>query len=127
VAPKPSRRRKVAADPREGVGQEEFEELVANLGVESRPVVAPPRQKPAGGRRARSQQGGDVGARAAGSAGGGTGSAPGAGDGGEVPPSPAARDAGGSTESPQPADDAAAKARKSDAARKERRKHGRTR
>jgi SecD/SecF fusion protein len=55
----PSRRqRRVPATPDEGVGREEFDEMVANLGVESKPLVAPPRQRPAGGRRARSQQNG---------------------------------------------------------------------
>ncbi|MGI8623785.1 MAG: protein translocase subunit SecD [Solirubrobacteraceae bacterium] len=57
----PSRRRRPAAsaDPAEGVSQEEFEDMVANLGVESKPAVAPARggQRPAGGRRARSQGG----------------------------------------------------------------------
>jgi SecD/SecF fusion protein len=57
VAPKQRRRGVVAtADPTQGVGQEEFEELVANLGVEQESKVAPPRaqqQRPKGGRRAR--------------------------------------------------------------------------
>jgi SecD/SecF fusion protein len=87
VAPKQRRPSRRSADPAEGVSQEEFDEMVASLGVQRSPVVAPPRQRPAGGRRARAQQSG------------------GDGDGqpqGENKP-------------------------KSDAARKDRRKHGRAR
>ncbi|MEA2123301.1 MAG: SecD/SecF fusion protein [Solirubrobacteraceae bacterium] len=60
VAPSQRRRRTPAADPAEGVSREEFDDLVANLGVETKPVVAPPRstQRPAGGRRARAKQDG---------------------------------------------------------------------
>jgi SecD/SecF fusion protein len=91
VAPSARRRPQRTADPSQGVSQEEFDELVSNLGVESSPVVAPPRQRPAGGRRARAQ-----------------GRAPDSGEAaGEQP-----------TEPQKP---------KSDAARKERRKHGRAR
>ena len=57
VAPEQRRRRPVASDPAEGVSQEEFEEMVANLGVDSTSEgVAPARGagRPAGGRRARS-------------------------------------------------------------------------
>jgi SecD/SecF fusion protein len=57
VAPAKRGRRSVAASPEEGVSKEEFDEMVANLGVESKPAVAPPR--PTGGRRARSQRDGD--------------------------------------------------------------------
>ncbi len=59
VAPS-TRRRRTTADPAEGVSQEEFEEMVSQLGVETRPVVAPPRsagQRPPGGRRARAAGG----------------------------------------------------------------------
>jgi SecD/SecF fusion protein len=102
VAPAQRRRKQVTTDPSQGVSQEEFDEMVANLGVESRQVVAPPRQRPAGGRRARSQ------GRPAGPAESGTdrpsGTKP---DGGD------AQEGGGT---PKP---------KSDAARKQRRKHGR--
>ena len=49
VAPSQRRRAAVTADPSEGVGKEEFDDLVANLGIESKPAVAPGR--PAGGRR----------------------------------------------------------------------------
>jgi SecD/SecF fusion protein len=84
VAPKQRKGRR-AADPSEGVSREEFDDMVANLGVERAPVVAPPRQRPAGGRRARSQ--------------------------GRTPDGEAPGDS-------KP---------KSDAARKERRKHGRSR
>jgi SecD/SecF fusion protein len=106
VAPKERRRRPVAADPAQGVGQEEFEEMVANLGVESRPVVAPPRQSPSGGRRARSR------------ANGGTGAPP------ATPPreggsAPGASAAGDDVERPKP--------KPGGDARKERRKHGRAR
>jgi SecD/SecF fusion protein len=61
VAPSARRRRTTAASPDEGVSREEFDELVANLGVETKPAVAPPRskQRPAGGRRARTEQDGD--------------------------------------------------------------------
>ncbi len=61
VAPRPSRRR-TAASPEEGVSREEFDELVANLGVETKPAVAPPRatQRPAGGRRAAAKTGDDL-------------------------------------------------------------------
>jgi SecD/SecF fusion protein len=56
VVPK---RRKVArtVSPDQGVSQEEFQDLVANLGVDAKPAVAPPRtaNRPAGGRRARLQ------------------------------------------------------------------------
>ena len=55
VAPGKSRRRPVSSTPDEGVSQEEFDDLVANLGVDTKPVVAPPRAKPAGGRRGRAQ------------------------------------------------------------------------
>jgi SecD/SecF fusion protein len=51
VAPPRSRRRAVTADPSQGVSASEFDELVANLGIEKKPAVAPPRQRPAGGRR----------------------------------------------------------------------------
>jgi SecD/SecF fusion protein len=101
VAParrRPSRR---AADPSEGVSQEEFDELVANLGVERSPVVAPPRQRPAGGRRARTQ-----------------GQAPGT--------TPPASSGGGTGTGQAPAEPGESKP-KSDAARKDRRKHGRAR
>jgi SecD/SecF fusion protein len=59
VAPKQRRRSVAAADPSQGVAKEEFDEMVANLGVEKPAVVAPPRsqQRPKGGRRARSQGG----------------------------------------------------------------------
>jgi hypothetical protein len=60
VAPS-NRRRRVSTTPEEGVSREEFDDLVANLGVEAKPAVAPPRQRPAGGRRARSQQNGGEG------------------------------------------------------------------
>jgi SecD/SecF fusion protein len=53
VAPSPRRRRAVAADPSQGVSREEFDDMVAQLGVEPKPAVAPPRQRPAGGRRGR--------------------------------------------------------------------------
>ncbi len=58
VAPTQRRRRRTAT-PEEGVSREEFDELVANLGVESKPAVAPPRatQRPAGGRRAAAKDG----------------------------------------------------------------------
>jgi len=50
---------KLTADPSQGVSREEFDDLVANLGVETKPVVAPPRQsRPAGGRRARGRENG---------------------------------------------------------------------
>ncbi|MEA2295591.1 MAG: SecD/SecF fusion protein, partial [Solirubrobacteraceae bacterium] len=94
VAPKSRRTARRTADPAEGVSQEEFDDLVANLGVERAPVVAPPRQRPAGGRRARSQ------GRAAGPNGG-----------------------AGDADTPAPGESKP----KSDAARKERRKHGRSR
>jgi SecD/SecF fusion protein len=55
VAPARRRRTPAAADPAQGVSREEFDELVANLGVETQGPVAPAR--PAGGRRARAQQG----------------------------------------------------------------------
>jgi SecD/SecF fusion protein len=61
VTPGKRRRTPVAADPAQGVGREEFDEMVANLGVETKPTVAPPRQRPAGGRRARTQENGDDG------------------------------------------------------------------
>ena len=51
-------RARVRRRPDEGVSQEEFDEMVANLGVEAKPAVAPPRAArsgPAGGRRARLQ------------------------------------------------------------------------
>ena len=61
IAPSERRqdRRSVTApsDPAEGVSQQEFDEMVAQLGVETRPGgVAPPRSanRPTGGRRARS-------------------------------------------------------------------------
>ncbi|MEJ7892292.1 MAG: protein translocase subunit SecD [Solirubrobacteraceae bacterium] len=58
IAPSKRGRRSVASSPEEGVSQEEFDDLVANLGVESKPTVAPPRtSRPAGGRRARAQDG----------------------------------------------------------------------
>jgi SecD/SecF fusion protein len=57
VAPSRRRRTPVTADPSQGVSREEFDDLVANLGVETAPAVAPPRQRPAGGRRARAQGG----------------------------------------------------------------------
>jgi SecD/SecF fusion protein len=106
VAPSRRRAAKRAADPSEGVSQEEFEDLVANLGVERAPVVAPPRQRPAGGRRARSQgrPTGDPGSSGGGASPGGGASS---GGGQDQPP-----------EGPKP---------KSDAARKDRRKHGRAR
>jgi SecD/SecF fusion protein len=56
VAPETRRGRRggfATADPAQGVSQDEFEDLVKNLGVETQPVVAPPRQRPAGGRRGR--------------------------------------------------------------------------
>ncbi len=58
VAPK-QRRRQVSASPEEGVSREEFDEMVAQLGVETKPAVAPARakQRPAGGRRAASKGG----------------------------------------------------------------------
>ncbi len=59
IAPS-KRRRRTTADPAEGVSQEEFEEMVSQLGVETAPVVAPPRaqgQRPPGGRRARAAGG----------------------------------------------------------------------
>jgi SecD/SecF fusion protein len=57
VAPSRSRRRAPTADPSQGVSQAEFNELVANLGVESKPAVAPPRQRPVGGRRGSGSRG----------------------------------------------------------------------
>lgn len=62
VAPKP-RRARTAATPEEGVSQQEFDEMVSQLGVETKPAVAPPRTapRPAGGRRARTAQGDDGG------------------------------------------------------------------
>jgi SecD/SecF fusion protein len=57
VAPSKRRRARVTANPDEGVSREEFDDMVANLGVETKPVVAPSR-RPAGGRRARSQSNG---------------------------------------------------------------------
>jgi SecD/SecF fusion protein len=63
VAPSRSRRRAVTSDPSQGVSASEFDELVANLGIEKKPAVAPPRQRPAGGRRGsgagRRENGGD--------------------------------------------------------------------
>jgi SecD/SecF fusion protein len=55
------RGRRVAASPEEGVSREEFDDMIANLGVDAKPAVAPPRQRPAGGRRARSEKDGDDG------------------------------------------------------------------
>jgi SecD/SecF fusion protein len=62
VAPS-QRRRPVAASPDEGVSRAEFDEMVANLGVETKGPIAPARstQRPAGGRRARAKQDGDDG------------------------------------------------------------------
>jgi hypothetical protein len=43
------------------VSREEFDDMVAQLGVESKPAVAPPRQTPAGGRRGRPRTNGTTG------------------------------------------------------------------
>jgi len=75
VAPKPGRRRAPAADPAQGVSREEFDDLVANLGIEPEPAVAAPRQRPSGGRRGRGN-----GAPAEGGAKPADGDAPGNGD-----------------------------------------------
>jgi SecD/SecF fusion protein len=56
VAPK-RRRTPVSASPEEGVSQAEFDEMVANLGVEREGPVAAPR--PRGGRRARAAESGE--------------------------------------------------------------------
>ena len=124
VAPRERKRRQVAADPSQGVSQEEFDDLVANLGVENRPVVAPPRQAP-GGRRARSRAGGGDGAPGDGGSGrGGGGSDPPDGGGG------AAGAGAGGAEAPGAGDagEGEGKGRRGGSdARKERRKHGRTR
>ena len=93
------RRREVrlSADPSQGVSREEFDDLVANLGVETKPAVAPPRTgRPAGGRRARSQ--------------GAAGTTP------EPPPA---------SGPPSPEDEAAKRSAAESAARKQRKKHGR--
>ncbi len=61
VVPSKRRRAPATADPGQGVSREEFDDMVANLGVESKPAVAPARttSRPAGGRRARTQTDGD--------------------------------------------------------------------
>ena len=59
VAPSESRRgrRPVSSDPAQGVSASEFDDMVKNLGVEPGTGVAPPRQRPAGGRRAAGRDG----------------------------------------------------------------------
>jgi SecD/SecF fusion protein len=69
VAPSDSRRpsRAVSADPAQGVSQAEFDDMVANLGIEdARRQATPPApsggpQRPVGGRRARSRAAGTSG------------------------------------------------------------------
>jgi SecD/SecF fusion protein len=69
VAPSDSRRpsRAVSADPAQGVSQAEFDDMVANLGIEdARRRATPPApsggpQRPVGGRRARSRAAGTSG------------------------------------------------------------------
>jgi SecD/SecF fusion protein len=65
VAPKPGRRRgpvTAPTDPSQGVSQEDFDEMVRDLGVEQQPTVVAPPRRPAGGRRARKSTDGTSGA-----------------------------------------------------------------
>jgi SecD/SecF fusion protein len=85
AAPRGGRRGGVPApqDPSQGVSRAEFDEMVANLGVDEQPppepaAAAPPSSRPAGGRRARAARG-------------------------EAPPKPPATGGdGGATEAPKP-------------------------
>ena len=89
VAPAEGRRRSISApaDPSQGVSQEEFDEMVAQLGVENTTGVAPAgSSRPVGGRRGKTPP-----PPAAGD-GGGTGEA---GDGGTTAEPPAPRPTGG--------------------------------
>jgi SecD/SecF fusion protein len=59
VAPKPGRRRGVASpqDPSQGVSQEEFQDMVRDLGIEQEQTLVAPPRRPAGGRRAARKDG----------------------------------------------------------------------
>jgi SecD/SecF fusion protein len=109
----------VSHDPAQGVSRQEFDDMVANLGLESESQDAPRQAaaagaagRPAGGRRARARNGG----------GGGAGGGPGAGPGAGAGPGGAAPDGGESGDGPARSSDA-------DAARKKsrNRRHGRPR
>ncbi len=84
VEPPSKRRVTTTSDPAQGVSDREFDELVANLGVEDERAARAGAGRPGGGRRARAARGEDVSSR-------GQTPPPAPGAGGE---SPASRDAG---------------------------------